>query len=168
MFHSQTWRACSSVTLLFLVSTKRTAALSLVSQLHLSRTCLPRQLWLSLANQHSLNIGLVSAPLIFTRKSLHLSRTCLDASALLTFTHKLLHCCLHPIREGLPLWDRLLLCRSHPALTSLILPSGATHPAAQVTHCGLGFARSTESAQVLPTVLRDWVALYSFLSYLWR
>ena len=46
------------------------------------------------------------------------------------------------------------LWRSHPALASLILPSGATHPAAQDTHCGLGFARGTESAQVLPTVLR--------------
>ena len=128
---------------------------------------------------------LSKAPLTFTRKStLSQDRACkctfdfhsqvtsplknVLASALLTFTHRSLRCCLHPIREGLPLWYGLLLWCSHRGLASLIQPSGATHPAAQDAHCGLGFARGTVSAQVLPTVLRDWVALYSFLSYLWR
>ena len=104
----------------------------------------------------------------FTRKSTSPPRSCLPsatfdfhsevtsplknvlASAPLTFTHKSLHCCLHPIREGLPLWHGSLLWRSHPALASLILPSGATHPGAQDTHCGLGFARGAVSAQILP------------------
>ena len=153
MFHAQTWRTCSCVALL--VPTKRTAALSLASQLHLQdRTCRVRLL-------------------TFTQKSLHLSRTCLQvhfwlslishftsqerackctfdfhsevtsplknvlAGALVTFTHKSLRCDLHPIREGLPLWHWFLLWSSHPALASLILPSGTTHPAAQDAHCGL-------------------------------
>ena len=63
------------------------------------------------------------------------------ASAPLTFTHKSLHCCLHPIRERLPLWHGFLLWRSNPALANLILLSGAIYPAAQDAHCGLGFAR---------------------------
>ena len=71
------------------------------------------------------------------------------ARAPLTFTHKSLHCCLHPIRENLPLWHGFFLWRSHPALVSLIQPSGATHPAAQDAHCGLGFARGAISAQIL-------------------
>ena len=62
------------------------------------------------------------------------------ASALLTFTHKSPRCCLHPIQEGSPLWHRFLLWHSHPALASLILLLGATHPAVQDAHCGLGFA----------------------------
>ena len=53
------------------------------------------------------------------------------ASALFTFTRKSLRCCLPPTRVGLPLWYGSLLWRSHPALASLILPSGATHPAVQ-------------------------------------
>ena len=57
MFHAQTCRACFCVALL--VSTKRTAALSLASQL-------------------TLNIVLASAFLIFTQKSPHLSRSCLQ------------------------------------------------------------------------------------------
>ena len=48
------------------------------------------------------------------------------ASALLAFTHKLPRCCLHPIRESLPLWHGFLLWHSHPALASLLLPPGAT------------------------------------------
>ena len=50
---------------------------------------------------------------------------------------------------GCPLWAWFYWC-SHSALASLILPSGATHPAAQDTHCGLGFARGAVSAQILP------------------
>ena len=82
---------------------------------------------------------LAKAPLTFTSKStLSQDRACkctfdshsqvtsplnnLLASALLTCTHKSILCCLHPIREGLPLWHRLLLWRSHLGLASLILP----------------------------------------------
>ena len=86
------------------------------------------------------------------------------ASALLTFTHKSLRCCHHPLREGLPLWYGLLLWHSHPALASSILLSGAAHPAAQDTHCWLGSACSAVSAQILQHILWVWVALYSFLS----
>ena len=62
------------------------------------------------------------------------------ANAMVTFTRNSLHCYLHPIQEGLPLWHAFLLWHSHPALVTMILPSGATHPAAQDAHCGLGFA----------------------------
>ena len=72
------------------------------------------------------------------------------ANALLTFTHKSLRCDLHPIREGLPLWHGFLSWCSRPAVVSLTLQPGATHPAAQDAHCGLGFARGTVSAQILP------------------
>ena len=61
-------------------------------------------------------------------------------NALVTFTRKSFHRCLHPIREGLPLWHGFLLWHSHPAVASFILPSGATHPDAQDANCGLGFA----------------------------
>ena len=155
MFHSQTWRACSCVALL--LSTKRTAALSLASQLHLSRACLPMCLWLSLTSQLTLKNVLASAPLTFTRKSTR--------------------CWLHPIREGLPLWHGHLLC-SHPALASLILPPGATHPAAQDAHYGLGLLsawRSSCSATAYWCHTSCWTGrpngLGSTLSYLfllWR
>ena len=39
-----------------------------------------------------------------------------------------------------PLWVWFCSWRSHPALASIILPSGSTHPAVQDAHCGLGFA----------------------------
>ena len=72
------------------------------------------------------------------------------ASALLTLPHKSLRCDLHPIPEGLSLWHGFHLWRSHPALASLILLLGATQPAAQDAHCGLGFDFDAVSAQILP------------------
>ena len=147
------------------MSTKRTAALSLASQLHsqerafqstldfhsqvssLSRSFLQMHFWLSLR---------VTSPL----------KNVL-ANALVTFTRKSLHCCLCPIRESLPLWHGFLLWCSHPALASLILPSGATHLSAQDTHCGLGFALWCSISSDTATHPIGHV-LYSFLSYLWR
>ena len=88
------------------------------------------------------------------------------ASALLTFTHKSLRCCLHPIREGLPLWHGLLLWRSHPALASLLLPSGATHPAVRMPTVGFALLMVQyllRNCHKVPHVLLDRVALYSFL-----
>ena len=101
---------------------------------------------------------LAKALLTFTRKSSHSQdRACkctfdfhskvtsplknVLANAQVTFTRKSFHRCLHSIWEGLPLWHGFLLWSSYPALVSLILAPGATHPAAQDAHCGLGFAR---------------------------
>ena len=77
------------------MSTKRTAALSLTSQLHLSRSCLS------------------SAPLTFTHKSLHLSRTCLQ-----------LHFCLS-IRSHFTSQESACKCTFdfHSQVTSLLSSS---------------------------------------------
>ena len=94
------------------------------------------------------------------------------ASALLTFTHKSLHSDLHPIREGLPLWNGFLLWCSHPALASLILPLGATYPTAQDAHYGLGllsFVAQSSCSCELDTAIRChtfyWTGSHSTLSY---
>ena len=75
-------------------------------------------LWLSLTSQLSLKIVLTSAPFNFHSQVTSPPKNML-ASALVTFTHKSLCCCLHPIREGSPLWHWFLLWRSHPADTAI-------------------------------------------------
>ena len=169
MFHAQIWRTCSCVALL--VSTKRTAALSLASQLHLQcRACQVRLL-------------------TFTQKSLHLSRTCLqthfwlslrshfifqERACKLTFDfHSRSHftsqerACkctfdFHAQATSLRFSShsgrlvteaRSLLWSCHPVLASLILTSGATYPAAQDAHCLLG----------LPSLWLSHPALASFI-----
>ena len=68
-----------------------------------------------------------------------LSRTCLQV-------HPWLSLASHLAADFIPFGKAchcgmvVLLWRSHPALVSLILPLGATHPAAQDAHCGLVFA----------------------------
>ena len=147
MFHAQTWRACSCVALpcpprgpqLF------HSQVNLTSKIVLAKC----DFWLSLRGHFTSQERACKCTF-----DLHWEVTSplknVLASALVTFTHKSLRCDFHPIREGLPLWCWFLLWHSHPALESLILPSGATHPAVQEAHCGLGFARGAVSAQILP------------------
>ena len=62
------------------------------------------------------------------------------ASGRLTFTSKSPHCYFIPFAKARHCGMVRFLWRSHPALASLILLPGATSPARQDTHCGLGFA----------------------------
>ena len=87
MFYAHTCKACSSVAVL--VSTKRTAALSLASQLHLQdRACQMRLLTFTQKSPHSpLKIVLANVLVTFTCKSASPLKNVL-AQALSTFTRK--------------------------------------------------------------------------------
>ena len=114
------------------------------------KTCLKMHLWLSLTS-HLIPFGPSRPPWAWFY-SWH--STCSDTA------HS-------PPGLGRTLRFPITLWCSHPALASMKLLTEAIHPAAQDTHCGLGFARGAVPARILPTVLRDWVALYAFLIFLW-
>ena len=64
------------------------------------------------------------------------------------------------------LWAWFCSWRSHPGLASLIPPSGATHPAAQDAHRGLGFALCMAQYLLRYCDTSYWTGLHSTLSYL--
>ena len=142
MFHSQACRACSCVALL--VSTKRTTALPLASQL-------------------TLKIVRASALLTFTQKSLHLSRSCFQVHWWLSLTS---HFTAIFIQFGK---DRhcgtvLFSWCSHLALVSLILPLRTTSSVRRMPTVGL-------VSSVVQYLLRfcntsSGIRLHSTLSYL--
>ena len=123
---------------------------------------------------------LANAPLTFHRKSTSpLKNVLANAKRTCSQMHRWLSFASHhpadfiPFRKACHCGTSLSLWYSHPALASLILQQGATHPAAQDTHCGLDFAFFVAQyplgyCLLVPHVVLERAGINSFLSFLWR
>ena len=155
-------RRRSCVTLL--VSTKRTVEFHSQVTLPL-KMCSQMHHWFSLSSQSPLKTCCKCTVDFPSQVSQHSRCAC---KCTIDFHSQVTSLLISPIRKGSPLWHGSLFvvqsscsCKPNTAIT-------CHEFCAQNAHCGLGFACGAVSAQVLQHILRDWVALYSFLSCWWR